>query len=517
MNPVYNPLTHGKDETQGIVGIETDNDKVELFIQDSNGNIKSEIKQHFYWLLSNEKLDNSFHRLEGDLHYKYARVYRNKEQLYKDRRIWKNKDTFYIANSEEACMIRDGYTYYKGLQPKDVSLVSFDIETTGLDPFAPDAKILLISAKYRNKNKETTFLFSYDEYENEEEMLKHFFHFIKTYNPSLIIGHNIIVFDFPYIQGRCDELGIDFNIGRDGSNVQFAQYESKFRLDGTRDLMYKKVSIYGREIVDTYFLSVSFDVSKSIETYALKPMIKQLGLEKEGRQYYDAALIRTKYLIPEEWEKIRQYAQDDAEDPIKLWDMMGPLYFHLAPMVPKPFTEILLTASGSKINSMMIRSYLQDKHSIPKADEVKPFAGAISFAVPGIYKNCFKIDLAALYPSIMIEYKVYDHDKDPKGHLLALVKIFREKRLEYKRLAAETRDKLWQEMDTTAKSILNSFYGFFGAPGLAFNSMACAEFITGKGREILEYTIKWATGNELSKYWTQKEIKEELEDETKSS
>jgi DNA polymerase elongation subunit (family B) len=152
---------------------------------------------------------------------------------------------------------------------------------------------------------------------------------------------------------------------------------------------------------------------------------------------------------------------------------------------------------------MMIRAYLQDKHSIPKADETKKYEGAISFAVPGIYSNCFKIDLASLYPSIMIEYEVYDDKKDPKGYLLQFVKTFRAKRLEYKKLAADTNDNYWKELDTTAKGILNSFYGFCGTSGLNFNSMDCAEFITAKGREILEFTIKWASGKNLSEFITE--------------
>jgi DNA polymerase elongation subunit (family B) len=168
-----------------------------------------------------------------------------------------------------------------------------------------------------------------------------------------------------------------------------------------------------------------------------------------------------------------------------------------------------LSASGSKINGLLVRAYLQDKHSIPKASDSRKYEGAVSFAVPGIYSNCFKIDLASLYPSIMIEYEVYDQEKDPKGYLLELVKIFRAKRLEYKKLASETGDNLWKEMDTTAKSILNSFYGFCGVAGLNFNSPDCAEFITAKGREILEYTIKWASGRMLSEFVDKQEETDE--------
>jgi DNA polymerase elongation subunit (family B) len=110
----------------------------------------------------------------------------------------------------------------------------------------------------------------------------------------------------------------------------------------------------------------------------------------------------------------------------------------------------------------------------------------------------------------MIEYEVFDDTKDPNGYLLQFVKIFRAKRLEYKKLAADTGEDYWREMDTTAKSILNSFYGFCGTGGLNFNSFSCADFITAKGREILEFTIKWASSKPLSDFVS--DDKEEIDE-----
>lgn len=494
-------LLYGKSGIKRIVGLEVNDGHAEIFQQNGDGTISSLFVDHKYWILCNDNITGNFIRLDGELHYKYGTQFNEREKWAKARSLWKvTHDIFTIWNLEEAMMVKDGLCFYQDLKQKDVSLLSFDLETTGLDGNAKDAKILLISTTYRDISGQVNKLFAYDDYQSEKDLIEAFCEYIINKNPSLIIGHNIIGYDFPYLQARADAVGANLNMGRDSSPVKFATYDSNFRLDGTRNLTYKAVSIYGREIVDCFLLAVSFDVSKSLESYGLKPMIKQLGFEKEGRQHYDAALIRKNYKIKSEWEKIKQYAIDDAEDAIKIWDYMGPLYFNMAPMMSKPFTEILLSASGSKINGMMLRAYLQDKHSIPKADETKKYEGAISFAVPGIYSNCFKIDLASLYPSIMIEYEVYDDLKDPRGYLLHFVKTFREKRLEYKRLAAETNDNYWKELDTTAKGILNSFYGFTGTSGLNFNSMDCAEFITAKGREILGYTIKWASGKDLTEF-----------------
>ena len=508
---MYDALIFGKANIPGIVNIEVDGDKAFLFVQDKEGTIETKLVPNKYWILSETQIDKSWVRLTGELHYKWGKQYSTREDFQKYRGIYgKRYDTTTVWSAQEALMIKDGYTYYQGLQPKDISLMSIDIETTGLNAFANDAKLLAVSTTFRNSKQELIKKsFYYDEYQTQKKMLLSLQDHIIKLNPSLIIGHNIISFDIPYMSGIAEQEGITLNWGRDNSEIKFESRESNFRLDGTRNLHYKNCTIFGREIVDTYFLSIKYDVSKSMESYGLKPMIKQLGMEAPNRTFYDASLIRENYKIPSEWALIKAYCVDDADDAIKLWDLMGPLFFFTCQMVPKPFNKVILGASGSQINSMMMRAYLQDRHSLPKTTEIKSFEGALSWGQPGIYNNVMKVDVASLYPSIILQYEVYDKEKDPKAYLLTLVKKFRANRLEYKRLAAETGLQSYKDMDTAAKGILNSFYGFFAASGLSFNSMACAEFITAKGREILEKAIVWATGKEFRDiapdYYAQKE------------
>ena len=59
-------------------------------------------------------------------------------------------DKYVVYDEVEAHMIRHGESYYLGLTPKEVSVLSFDIETTTLDPNHPAAKVLLISNTFRD-------------------------------------------------------------------------------------------------------------------------------------------------------------------------------------------------------------------------------------------------------------------------------------------------------------------------------------------------------------------------------
>jgi len=490
-------LIHGKSGVQKIVGLEVKDNVIEIFQQSDNGDITVLTQPHRYWILADSNIDGKFSRLKGELYYKYGTLFNNREDFSEYRNRWKNLNTFCIWNAEEAAMIKDGYSFFQGLKHKDVSILSFDIETVGI-ALNRKSFVVLISNTYRDANGQVERkLFTHDEYENQQEMIDAWCAWVREKNPSIICGHNIFGFDLPYL-AHCS--GSALNLGRDGSGLEFDRYESKFRKDGSQFIHYKKVKCYGRTMIDTMFLSIKYDVGRKYESYGLKAIIKHEKLERTDRQFYAAEKIKDNFRIPAEMEKIKAYAEHDADDALALYDLMAPPFFYMCPIIPKPFSEMLLSASGSKINALLVRAYLQDKHSIPKATPTESFQGALSFAVPGLYANCFKIDIASLYPNIIINYSVYDNEKDPKGYLLELVKTFKDNRLKLKKLASETGDPLYKQMDTTTKGILNSFYGFFSAAGLNFNNPECGSFITARGREILEYTIKWASGKDASEF-----------------
>lgn len=485
-------LIYGKSGLKGIVGIEVNDSSADVFIYNSETkSISVQNVPNKFWILSNKKLDKNFYLLEGNLHYKWGRQFSERTEMLKFRNIYRNEDIYSIYNQEEALMIKDGYSFFQGMKHNDVSVLSFDIETNTINPADDNSLVILISSTFRNSNGELLHkLFSYDEYESQCDMISDFSSYVRELDPSIICGHNIFGFDLPFLRDIMEREGGTLNWGRNSVPVKFDSYESKFRKDGSQFYHYHKAHCYGRTFCDTMFLSIKYDVGRKYESYGLKGIIKQEGLEKTDRQFYDASTIRFNYKDPHEMVKIKAYAVHDADDALALYDLMIPSYFYLAQSIPKTFQDILLGATGSQINSMMCRAYLQERHSLPKADEAVEYEGAISEGNPGVYRNVHKVDVASLYPSIMIEYEVYDEDKDPKGYFLTLVKTFTELRLGYKKLAKES--KYYDDLQGAFKILINSAYGFLGTSGLAFNCPQGAAFITNKGRDILTTSINWA-------------------------
>lgn len=491
----YNKLLYGKDNTEGIVSIEV-NDRVCEIFKRINGKLEVEVRKNKYWILASEKLDKYFVKMQGDLHYQWGRQVDERNHYFVLRNIYKSADIFSIYDAKEALMVKDGLTYFKGMRLKDTSILSFDIETTSLE-LNDSAKVLLISNTYRNGNGEIQKkLFCYSDYECDNDFFAAWCDWVLAVDPDIVIGHNLFSFDFPYLDYCANRVGVSLSLGRDESTIRFDSFESRKRKDQTQDVNYKRAYIYGREIVDTMFLAIDYDIAtKKYESYGLKAIIKTENLEKKDRVFYDAATIRKNYTNPIEWEKIKAYCVDDSDDSLALYDLMAPSFFYTSQNIPKPYQSVCYSASGSKINSIMIRAYLQDGHSLPKATEAQRFEGAISIGNPGIYSNVFKVDVASLYPSILIHYGVYDEKKDPKAYFKELVSTFTEKRLEYKRRAKE--DKYFDDLQSSYKIFINSCYGFLGATGLLFNSPYYASFVTEKGREILNKTIAWAEDQHL--------------------
>ena len=473
-----------------LVSCEVKGSQLELFLQEQDGSITRVKRPHQPWMICPVKRDGLWVELEGRGHYRFIKKYKDKEEFWREYRSVGDK--FAIFDDREAALALASFNYYKGLKPKAVSVLAFDLETRSL-AFDKASRILLISNTYRSGDRVERKLFAYDEYESQGDMISAWCRWVRAKDPSIVVGHNIFGFDLPYLRHVAQFSGVKLDLGRDGSAIQFDRHSSNFRKDQAQSISFTNARIYGRELVDTLFLAIK---SRKYDSYGLKAIIKTEGLERDDRQHFEAAQIGKLYKDPTEWAKIKRYAVHDADDSLALWDKYGPPFFFLSQQIPKTFQQIVNSASGSQINSFLVRPYLTLGHSLPKASEVGAFEGAISIGNPGRYRNCVKFDVASLYPSIMLEYQIFNQEKDPKGHFIEMLERFTVERLAMKAKAKADHDQEAQAISDAYKIIINSGFGFMGAGGLNFNSPEHAQAVTAKGREILTKAIEW------SKLWS---------------
>lgn len=496
-------LIYGRNEITRIVSVEPEDESLKIFRRTDKGELEILSVPNKYWILCDIQVDESWLRMKGDLHYKWGKQYKTLPDMRQSKFFLKKDgyDIYCINDGKEASMVNKGVTYFKDMKPNEVSVLSFDIETTSLDPEDKEAKLLLISNTFRHNGKVQKKLFCYDDFANESDMINNWGDWIQECDPDCLIGHNIFLFDLPYLYARAKKAGTNLYLGRDKSAIKFDKFESKKRKDQTTDLHYIKSRVYGREIIDTYFLSLDYDiVKKKYESYGLKYIIKKEKLEKPGRTFYDSSQIRFKYHIPEEWEKIKLYCIDDSDDALALFDLMIPARFYLTNSIPKSFQEMICSATGAQLNSFLVRSYLQDAHSIPKASQIEYVKGGISFGIPGIYSNVIKVDLKSAYPSQVLRFKLYDPVKDPNANFYKMVHHFTYERFELKDKYKQTKDKYYDDREQANKIVINSAYGLANTAGLNFNCSWMARKITEETRKMIDMSLVWASGKD-SEFW----------------
>jgi len=480
-------LIFGKDPTPNITNISIENNIVYKFF--NNGSM--EYEDYKPWVLTPRKYTLESKRLKGDQYFKYMTPL---DEIDYNQIGW-NRDIWRPRRLEEGYLLQSGATYYKGMKIEDLNILFFDIETNGL-AIDNNSKTFIISNTFRKEGKITRKLFSVNDYATDQDMIRDWCEWVVDIDPSIMCGHNIYSYDFQFLT-KC--LGEDLPIGKDRRPMKNDEKTSKFRKDGSQQYEYYNARIFGREIIDTFFLSIKYDIGREFPSYGLKPIIKHLGKEKAGRQFYDAGQIAKNWDNPEERKKIITYAIEDSDDAMVLFDIMAPSFFYLTQSIPKSFQQMINEATGGQLDSFMIRGYLQDGYSQPRSSQANSYEGAISMGIPGIYENAVKVDVASLYPSIMLQYDISDNVKDPNKHMLRALRYFRDQRLKNKKLAKDTKEKYYDDLQGAQKILINSLYGFLGANFVLYNYPKGAERVTKHGRDILLKAVEWATGHTMKK------------------
>ena len=486
-------ILNGNDSTRGIVAVEpVASNRMAVYLRpDSLITIREEV-EYQPWLIAVRaepwlalRPQPVVERLNGEQRLSFLVRFAN-WNLFQDaiRAARESREVMHeVGSPVDQYLMESGRTLFKGMVFEDLRRMQLDIETTGLDPDDPSARIVMIAMKAYD-GREVVFAD-----DDEATMLLELTEQIAELDPDVLEGHNIFNFDIPYLLARAEKVGIKLRWGRDHSPLRMGQRTQRFKA-GALTLPYRPAYIHGRHIVDTYQQIQRYDVGGHLSSYGLKPAIEALGMTRSDREFVPG------HEIPEIWKSDRdrlfRYAIDDVRDVNLLSQLTLPTEFYQSQLLPRAFQQVATTGPGGKIDDLMLRAYLHSRESVPTPSPAKGYPGGHTELLrTGVFAPVVKCDVESLYPSIMMAEGITSR-QDSLGVFLPMLKELTRRRLHAKAMSRSTSGQeqaTWEGLQGSFKVLINSFYGYLGFGAALFNDFDAAGKVTIAGQEIIKSIV----------------------------
>nr|1WN7_A Chain A, Family B DNA Polymerase [Thermococcus kodakarensis KOD1] len=504
-----------------------------------NGEFKIEydrtFEPYFYALLKDDSAIEEVKKITAERHGTVVTVKRvekvQKKFLGRPVEVWK----LYFTHPQDVPAIRDKirehpavidiyeydipfakrYLIDKGLVPmegdEELKMLAFDIETLYEEgeEFA-EGPILMISYADEEgarvitwKNVDLPYV---DVVSTEREMIKRFLRVVKEKDPDVLITYNGDNFDFAYLKKRCEKLGINFALGRDGSEPKIQRMGDRFAVEVKGRIHFDLYPVIRRTI--------------NLPTYTLEAVYEAVFGQPKEKVY--AEEITTAWETGENLERVARYSMEDAKVTYELGKEFLPMEAQLSRLIGQSLWDVSRSSTGNLVEWFLLRKAYERNELAPNKPDEKELArrrqsyegGYVKEPERGLWENIVYLDFRSLYPSIIITHNVspdtlnregckeYDvapqvghrFCKDFPGFIPSLLGDLLEERQKIKKKMKATIDpierKLLDYRQRAIKILANSYYGYYGYARARWYCKECAESVTAWGREYITMTIK---------------------------
>ncbi len=325
-------------------------------------------------------------------------------------------------------------------------------------------------------------------FSDEDLLLRKFNSYIKLNDPDLIIGWHVIGFDLDFIRRRCEQLGVQLDIGRG---------PGRLKINEKRNGMFS-TEIKGRVVIDgPQTLRTAF---YKFENYRLETVARKLlGRGKDITPETDkVAEIERRFR-----ENKKALAFYNMEDSVLVTEI-----FRKTAIIEQMVTRSLIT--GLPIDKVHMSVAAFDHFMLPQfhrkgivapdtADVVSgdhAAGGHVFTSAPGLYPHVVVLDFKSLYPTIMRTFFIDPYSRlksetdtveTPSGIAFSRTKNILPDFLEVL-MERRARAKLKNDghLSQAVKILLNSFYGVMGTTGCRFYHPDLPTAITGTGQWVLK-------------------------------
>ncbi len=395
--------------------------------------------------------------------------------------------------------VNNGVTRFTNpkIEPCEVNpafvIASLDIETSGRGNNLYSIAVHITGRKNEHRrvfivgDQQKTFPDYLSFHPDEKNLLQSFFEWFNIIDPDIIIGWHVIGFDLLFLDNKCKELNINFDIGRSGGRVSIKRRQPRGYF----------ASLPGRVIIDgPTALRTSFF---NFEDFKLETVAQELLGTGKTITPEENKVKEIERLFEEDKVALAEYNLQDAVLVTEILDKTGivELYIKRSQL------------SGLLMDQLAMMTAAFDHFYLPKlhragyvAPDVKDLettehaaGGYVLDPIPGIYDDVVVLDFKSLYPSIIQTFKIDPlsrllSEKDtittPNGYKFSSTKHFLpefiDQLMEQRSIAKKKNDKA---LSQAIKILMNSFYGVMGSYGCRFYHPDLPTAITGTGKHLL--------------------------------
>ncbi|GAB2663281.1 DNA polymerase II [Vibrio panuliri] len=333
---------------------------------------------------------------------------------------------------------------------------------------------------------------------DEKALLEALITWFKRFDPDVIIGWNVIDFDFRLLHKRADWHNIKLQLGR-------ANQASFFRTSNTTSQAF--ISIPGRVVMD------GIDTLKNATYHFRRWSLESVSQELlgEGKQIHNVhdRMAEINHMFRHDKLSLARYNLQDCVLVNKIFAHTHLIEFAIE---RAKLTGVELDRIGGSV-AAFTNLYLPQLHragyiapNLQPENWLASPGGYVMDSIPNLYDSVLVLDFKSLYPSIIRSFLI-----DPMGLIEGLkqplgknadqaVAGFRggqfhrqhhflpamiEHLWAARDVAKQNNDKAFSQ---AIKIIMNSFYGVLGSSGCRFFDTRLASSITMRGHEIMKQT-----------------------------
>ncbi|WP_297501237.1 DNA polymerase domain-containing protein [Thermococcus sp.] len=299
------------------------------------------------------------------------------------------------------------YLIDKGLIPMEgnekLKMLAFDIETLYHEgeEFA-EGPILMISYADEEGARVITWkkidLPYVEAVSTEREMIKRFLRVVKEKDPDVLITYNGDNFDFAYLKKRCEKLGINFTLGRDGSEPKIQRMGDRFAVEVKGRIHFDLYPVIRRTI--------------NLPTYTLEAVYEAVFGKPKEKVY--AEEIATAWETGEGLERVARYSMEDAKVTFELGREFFPMEVQLSRLIGQSLWDVSRSSTGNLVEWFLLRKAYERNELAPNKPSEKDLVrrresytgGYVKEPERGLWENIVYLDYKSLYPSIIITHNI---------------------------------------------------------------------------------------------------------------